>query len=234
MRKPSIVLLAGALLAAAAVVVERDAVLGGLGRYLVADGKPAPADAIVVMRGDEDNYDRAVAGAALFKAGDAPVVYVSSALSDEGTERLRAHGIAVPSGQQRIVSVLFQSGVPCGDILVDKNPGGGGTWGEMTRIKQMLASRQAHSVEIVTSWFHSRRVKLIADRLLEPAGVRGKVAVANSLNGPDNWWHFRYVTLTVGEEYLKLATQIAFGAMHFGDDSTVGAKVEPAPAHCGP
>ena len=104
-----------------------------MGSLLVAGGPPAKADLIVVMRGDEEFYDRALTAARLFREGFAPAVYVSSALTDKGSQQLRARGIEMPSGQENIVSVLRQSGVPCDRIILGRGAGGG-TEGEMRRV----------------------------------------------------------------------------------------------------
>src|SRR5256885_7132111 len=75
----------------------RPLVLTGIGGLLLTGGSPRNADVIVVMRGDEEFYDRAQTAARLFSQGYAPAVYVSAALSDAGSRELRSRAISVPS-----------------------------------------------------------------------------------------------------------------------------------------
>jgi uncharacterized SAM-binding protein YcdF (DUF218 family) len=173
---------------------------------------------IVVMRGDEEFYDRALTAARLFREGYAPAVYVSSALADRGSQRLRSRGIVIPSGQENIVSILQQSGVPCDRIILDRGPGGGGTEGEMHRVLRVAQARGAVSVLIATSWFHARRVAMLMRQVLRPSLADTLLVVADSEIGPHNWWTHRYAAITVLEEFVKLGLQATVGLIGFGDD----------------
>jgi uncharacterized SAM-binding protein YcdF (DUF218 family) len=191
--------------------------LRGMGSLLAAGDPPAKADLIVVMRGDEAFYDRALTSARLFREGFAPAVYVSSALTDKGSQQLRARGIEMPSGQENIVSILRQSGVPCDRIILGRGAGGG-TEGEMHRVLLIARARAAASVLIVTSWFHARRVAMLMRQVLRPTLAETLLVVADSEIGPHNWWTHRYAAITVLEEFVKLSLQATVGSIGFGDD----------------
>jgi uncharacterized SAM-binding protein YcdF (DUF218 family) len=196
----------------------RPLVLTGIGGLLLTGGAPRKVDVIVVMRGDEELYDRAQTAARLFRQGYAPTVYVSAALSDVGSRELRSRAISVPSGQDNIVAILRRGGVPCDRIILDRSSGGGGTAGEMQRVLRMAQASGASSVLIVTSWFHARRVAMLMRQVLGPTLMKRFLVVADSAIGPHNWWTHRYAAIIVVEEFVKLALEATVGSIAFGDD----------------
>jgi uncharacterized SAM-binding protein YcdF (DUF218 family) len=196
----------------------RPLALRDMGDLLVTGGAPAKAEVIVVMRGDEELYDRALTAARLFSEGFANAVYVAAALADRGSRQLRQRGVAIPSGQDNIALILRQSGVPCDRIILDQGPGGGGTASEIHRVLRMAQARGVSSVLIVTSWFHARRVAMLMRQVLRPSLADTLLVVADSEIGPHNWWTHRYAAITVLEEFVKLGLQATVGLIGFGDD----------------
>jgi uncharacterized SAM-binding protein YcdF (DUF218 family) len=196
----------------------RTPILIALGGMLDESEPPIEADFIVVVRGDEVYFDRALTASELFKAGYSKRVYISSALDDIGAESLRKHGVRLPSAQDNIASTLLQRGVPCDAIAIDEAAPGGGTLGEMRRIKTFMTAQNLHSVVIVTSWFHSRRTGAIANDVLVKFGKRAAVVVANSDAGPGNWWTRRYVAIIVLEEFFKAVLYEVIGDLNFLDN----------------
>ena len=229
MRRWRLLLLIVAVGVGAVLYAAGPIVLAGIGSFLVVGGTPGKADVIVVMRGDEEFYDRALTAARLFNRGYASAVYISAALADRGSQQLQARGITLPSGRDNIVSVLRQSGVPCDRIVVDRGSGGGGTAGEMRRVLQMTQARGISSILVVTSWFHARRVAMVMRQVLRPSLTDMLLVVADSSIGPHNWWQHRYMTITVFEEFVKLALQATVGSIGFSDDP----REEPGPAATG-
>lgn len=206
------------------VVVFHDAILSTTSRVLLYTESLQPADVIVVLRGDEVEFHRSISAASLFGRGLGKVVYVSTALNDEGPQRLRQDGIKLASAQEQIVSVLMQSGVPCDRLLLDGSSPGGGTIGEMKRIRSMMESKNFRSALIVTSWFHTRRTMRIARRILVPDGRIALIAAAGDTVGPDNWWHYRVSAIAVAEEFIKLFLDAAVGAIPFRDNPSSDAS----------
>src|SRR5260370_5072094 len=95
-------------------------------KLLIDSSMPIVADLVIVMRGDESSFERAQAGARLLRDGFASRIYVSSALDDLASTRLRTKGINIASPQQRIVSILRQNGILCDAVIVDLAPPGVG------------------------------------------------------------------------------------------------------------
>ena len=216
-------LVLGIIMSLVAVMAFRTAFLGFLGHFLIDADTLRPADVIVVMRGDEIEFRRSLTAATLFARRFGPMIYVSSALNDEAALRLRRDGIKIPSPQEELASVLMQSGVPCDHVLLDLRPPGGGTIGEMRRIRTMMESQRYRSALIVTSWYHSRRAARIARRILGTGGITSMIIAADDPIGPENWWPHRYVAIAVLEEFMKLCVDAFFGTIPFADDPALNA-----------
>jgi hypothetical protein len=203
---------------AAAAWIGRDAILQHAAGLLIDAGRPVPADLVIVLRGDEVEFARAQEGMLLLRQAFAGLLYVSSALDDRAVLRLRGEGIDIASPQQRLVSVLRQGGVACDAILVDMAPPGGGTEGELRRLRRVMQARGLHSVLIVTSWYHTRRTHLLATAILAPAGIAATVVQAGHGSESVQWWRRRYLAITVLEEFVKLGLERWFGTPAFADD----------------
>ena len=213
----------------AAVYVLRIQVLTSLGEFLVHDDAPARGDVIVAIRGDEVYFHRALTAARLFESGFAPYVYVSSALEDTATLPLRERGIQLPSARDNIVAVLRDAGVPCERILLDDSPPGGGSEGEIARIRAMLLARGFSSAILVTSWYHSRRVRAHAFAALKDTGRSALVVRSIEPTSATNWWTHRYVGIAVIEAYAKLTIELLPFGLSFADDPAQPRTVAVAP-----
>src|SRR5215475_10375700 len=104
---------------ALALYLFRLPLLTGLGRLLVTAAPPAHADVLVVMRGDETYFERALTAAELFHKGYAGRIYVCAAWVARAGAGLRREGLKMPSARENIVSVLRQHNVPCDRIILD-------------------------------------------------------------------------------------------------------------------
>jgi uncharacterized SAM-binding protein YcdF (DUF218 family) len=205
------------LLGALSAAVFRFPLLTALGSALVHADASRPADLIVVVRGDEWEFRRSLTAAELFRQGLSRTIYVSSALNDDGAPALHEAGVDLLTPQQQVAYVLIKRGVPCERIRLDQNPGGGGTFGEMTRIRSAMRALGSRSVLLVTSWYHSGRVARLASRILgEP--MRVSVVLAEETVGPANWWQHRYVAVAVVEEFAKNLLAPVSGLLSFNDD----------------
>ena len=205
--------------------VNRENLLRRAGTFLLDQDGAAKADVAVVVRGDEIRFGRALKATALLRGGFTDRVYVSSALDDLAARTLADRGIAVSSGQDNIVGVLAQLGVPCEDIIMDASPPGGGTAGEMRRLRDFMKATGLKSALLVTSWFHTRRLKLTAAKILPEFQIA--VVAADDAGAAQDWWRQRYVAQTVFEEYVKLLFFKLAITPGFSDDPPSGG----APGH---
>lgn len=188
------------------------------GKFLERTDAPFPADVIIVIRGDEIYFNRALTAARLFHQGLAPRVYVSSALDDLATPALRARGIIMNEGQANVAAVLMQSRVPCGQILLDHSEPGGGTAGELNRTRAMITSRGYSSALVVTSWYHTRRLRALLETAFKNSKVSLAIIAAEEPTNVSNWWLRRYIAIAVLEEYVKLIIAWLPFQPRFGDD----------------
>jgi uncharacterized SAM-binding protein YcdF (DUF218 family) len=199
--------------------VFRDPVLVVAGKFLERTDKPFSADVIIVIRGDEVYFNRALTAAQLFHEGLAPRIYVSSALDDLAAPYLAARGVIANKMQDNIARVLNQSHVPCDRILLDSDQPGGGTPGEVNRIRAMLAAQGYSSALVVTSWYHTRRLHVLLEAALKNSKISLAIIAADEPTNAANWWRRRYIAIAVLEEYMKLIIAWLPFQPRFGDDA---------------
>ncbi len=192
------------VVAAALVFVFRERILVGMGEMLLFTEDPEHADIIVMLRGGL--FERSVKAAELYRDGYADKVLVPRALSDETSDEFRRFGVTLPDGQEVTRDVLVQLGVDRSDIILSRPGAGGGTRGEAHRVKkELLGLPGVESFIVVTSWYHSRRVRGIYSDVFADTGLRFRVVASMyGKGGPDDWWRYRYVTLNVLTEFPKL------------------------------
>jgi uncharacterized SAM-binding protein YcdF (DUF218 family) len=198
------------------------AALETIGNVLRHQDEAVASDMIVVIRGDEFEFRRTITAAELLRHGLAKRIYVSSALNDASGEALREQGVYLLTPQERIASILVKLGAPCEAIVLDRGPGGGGTVGEMHRIRNAMSRLEVRSVLLVTSWYHSGRVARLARNALGRANLESRVIVAQDTAGPGNWWHQRYVSITVLEEIVKTVLGFLPATVSFADEPRLG------------
>jgi uncharacterized SAM-binding protein YcdF (DUF218 family) len=189
-------LIAGGILIAVVVVAV---VFFTVGSWLVVDDPVVHADAILVLSGRMP--ERAIAAARLYKAGYADQVWISPPLS--AAEELKAMHIAYIGEDFYNEKVLIAMGVPPDSIRILDHPDAN-TEAEVRQIAEDLRSSQLHSVIIVTSKPHTRRVRTIWRKLV---GTRPLMIVRypedDSYDGA-HWWRHTRDALDVVRETLGL------------------------------
>ena len=172
---------AALLLLAIAAYLSRSLWLGALGRALVEDDGPAKADAIVVLGGDVWGM-RLEMAARLVKAGYAPVVLISGAPAAYGANEA---DLAVPFIAREGYSAAWF--VPLHNAAMS-------TREESLLLLGELRQRQARSVILVTSDFHTARAARTLRAAARALGCRLEVRVVAAPDRyfrPDSWWRNR-------------------------------------------
>jgi uncharacterized SAM-binding protein YcdF (DUF218 family) len=145
----------------------------------VVNDAPTKADAIVVLSDDNFYADRATHAAELFRQGVAPVVVTSG-------RRLRPMaGIS-----ELMEHDLIERGVPKDKIVPFPNDADN-TLAQVTLIERFAGQHGWKKLILVTSNFHTRRTRYIAEKLA-PADLQ--VSVASARDGefdPEHWWENR-------------------------------------------
>jgi len=116
---------------------------------------------------------------------------------------------------------LTQLGVPETDIIVDHQKPGGGTYGEALRVKNLARKRPGTKrILVVTSWYHTRRAKIIYEEVFQDCDLDVMVipAVRYAESTCSDWWKYRYETASVLQELVKILTHYLRGLFKFSDD----------------
>lgn len=180
-----------------------------IGHWLVVNDPLAKADAIAVLSGRMPV--RALEAAALYRRGYASQVWLT--YSDEPAVTLKQMGITFVGEQAYNEEILEHEGVPKSAIHILEPPIVN-TAGEIEDISAALASQHATSVIIVTSKVHTRRVRILWNRL---AGGRKHVivrAASDDAFEPGHWWRTSNDALDVVREGLGILNAWAGLPLH--------------------
>jgi uncharacterized SAM-binding protein YcdF (DUF218 family) len=194
-RRPGLFVLAIlSLLLVVGVVLFRN-----VGHWLVREDALGKSDVIVVLSGGLPY--RAQAAAGVFKSGYAPAVWVSRPLGPR--EELAALGIQFVGEEEYDRKILLQQGVPDSAIRVFPDTIVN-TQDEVEEISREMRRDGMHTVIIVTSPQHTRRVRALWSKLV---GDDPRVIVRAAWDDPfdaDHWWRTTADVLAVVREAMGL------------------------------
>ncbi len=190
-----LLLLAAGLLGG--LYLGRGAVLPRLAGWLDVGQPPAQADAIMLLNGEAET--RAFAAAALWKAGWAPRILLSTVGADPQRENT-----TVPTEHEINLRVLQACGVPRGAVvLLDGRARS--TYDEAVAAADYLARSTPPRLLLVTSGFHTRRARWIFERVLAGHARQISVVAAAEDEPPAAaWWQSEPDFAAISGEYLKL------------------------------
>ena len=163
--------------------------LTALGSYLVRAGPPVHADMIVVLAGDFSG-NRVLLGGDLVRSGYAPKALVSG---PSGAYGLHESDLAIRLAEQH--------GYPASYFIALPNDSRS-TKSEADDVLAALKKWHAHTVDIVTSNFHTRRAGNIY-RAKAPGLDIHMVAAPDRDFTPDGWWKDRNAQKTFLIEWMK-------------------------------
>lgn len=149
------------------------------GGFWIVDETPVPADAVVMLSDDNFNADRAARAAQLYKAGWAPRVVASG-------RYLRPYASIAELEEHD----LADRGVPAAAIVRFAHHAEN-TKDEAAALAQLISSRGWKRILLVTSNYHTRRSRYLAEREFPPGTVLRVVAAPDSNYDPHSWWHTR-------------------------------------------
>jgi uncharacterized SAM-binding protein YcdF (DUF218 family) len=170
-----------------------------IGRWLVVEDPLVHADVIVVLSGRMP--DRALEAARLFKAGYADQVWISPPIAP--VEELNAMKIAYLGEDFYNEKVLIAKGVSPDSIRILEHADAN-TEAEVRQVNEDLRALQLHTVIIVTSKPHTRRVRTIWRKLV---GADPRMMVHYVQDDPfdgAHWWRHTRDALDVVRETLGL------------------------------
>jgi len=161
------------------VYLVRHPLLRLAGSVWIVDESPVRADAIVILGDDNFGGDRAARAAELFKAGWAPRIIASGRYLRPyaGISELEEHD-------------LVERGIPQSAVVRFPHYAED-TRDETIAIGQLISSRGWKRILLVTSNYHTRRSRYLAERTFPSGTVLRVVAAPDSEYDPRNWWRTR-------------------------------------------
>jgi len=180
-----------------------------IGRWLVVQNPLEKAHAIAVLSGRMPT--RAMEAAKLYREGYAPSVWLTN--SKEPGVSLNALGIHFDGEDFYNILILEHEGVPADAIRVLQPPTVN-TVDEIAAISAELARDGDGTVIIVTSKAHTRRVRILWNRI---AAGRER-AIVRAASGdpfvPGHWWRTTSDALDVVREFLGILNAWAGLPLH--------------------
>lgn len=183
----------------AAIVIVMVAALLSVGRWLEVEDPLVHSDVIVILSGRLP--ERAVEAARIFHAGYAEQVWISPPISP--VDDLKAMNISFLGEDFYNEKVLIAKGVPADAIRILDHPDAN-TEEEVRQVSEALRDLKYHSVIIVTSKPHTRRVRTIWRKLV---GSDPSMTVRYAQDDPydgAHWWRHTRDGLDVVRETLGL------------------------------
>ena len=174
----------------------RHNILGGIGQILIHEDSPVEVDAVFVLGGDPG--ERAAKAAELYRLGY--------------TEQILATGERIPpllqvldtliSEAELTQEALIHEGVDSSDIHIIVQ--GTSTFEESDIILGYAEQLNFKRIGIVSSKFHTRRIKRVFQKKFEAAGITPFIFGAEPLRYEvDNWWNNEEAMIFVNNEYMK-------------------------------
>jgi uncharacterized SAM-binding protein YcdF (DUF218 family) len=208
---PILVLVALAAIAIVAVPAVRGTILRAAGWALVVNEPIAPSDIIVVSL--ESGGAGALEAADLVQSGIATRVAVfTDPPSGEDYEFIR-RGLPYDDASATQISQLRSLGVT---DIVQIPTSEAGTNGEGEVFAPWCDQHQFRSVVFVTDRDHSRRMRLVLDRVMKAHATRVAVRPARfSGFDPDRWWETRAGSRSEIDGFLKLVLETVLHPISF-------------------
>ena len=160
-----------------------------LGRFMAAEDPLQKADAIFVFSGTR--VERPLEAYDLYRARYAPRIVVTRAVAEQAMSFVEEKGIRIASDFDLNRTVLLQLGVP-ESALITPTRIHDNTAEEAETLHELVQRYHWHTIILVSSKYHLRRVALATRRELAGTGVtlirRGS---RYDTSTPDRWWHRR-------------------------------------------
>lgn len=189
------------------------------GEYWIVDESPEHADAIVMLGDDNYAADRAARAAQLYKAGWALRVVASG-------RYLRPYASIAELEEHD----LIERGVPQAAI-VRLAHNAENTRDETAAVAQLMSSKGWKRVLLVTSSYHTRRSRYLAERQFPAGSVVHVISATDSDYDPGSWWRTRGGLKIFGHECVGMV--VAMWEMRHKDVQTAESSLLYAPqARC--
>lgn len=200
--KRMLIFICAVLLSGLVIFLLRFGILRMLGNYLIAEDRKGQVDAIFVLSGA--SQERGFEAARLVAEGYSDKVYTTGAIINP---TLKAVGIDSLSDavitRDVIAETLVSQGIT--EAQIRELEIGTSTYEESEGI--LGFSRQAgfKQIMVVSSKFHTRRIRQVFRKKFKKAGIQVLVRGAPPLNySIDKWWNSEEGLMFVNNEYVKM------------------------------
>ncbi len=166
------------------------------GGFWIVDEAPQRCDAIAMLGDDNFDADRAARAAQLFKAGWAPRIIASG-------RYLRPYASIADLEQHD----LMDRGVPQSAIVLFAHHAEN-TRDETIAIGQLIQSRSWKRILLVTSNYHTRRSRYLAERTFPSGTILRVISAPDSEYDPNDWWRTRTGWKIFGHEFVGMLVAI--------------------------
>ncbi|WNJ18836.1 YdcF family protein [Pontibacter sp. G13] len=172
-------------------------IMKGIGGVLISEDTPQPVDAIFVLSGL--SLERAPLAAEYWREGlSERIVAVGSNVNPA----LAGIGNPIPDAQLS-AKILLDLGVDTTDVFILEQ--GSSTWEESEAILGYANREDLHKVMIISSKFHTRRIRSVFFQKFKSDGIDVVVVGADPLDYDiDRWWEFETSLIFVNNEYIKM------------------------------
>ncbi|MBZ5695642.1 MAG: YdcF family protein [Acidobacteriia bacterium] len=188
------------------VYLVRHPLLRLAGGFWVVDEGPSASDAIVILGDDNYNGDRAARASEILRAGWAPRIIASG-------RYLRPYASIAELEEHDLTS----RGIPVSAIVRFAHRAEN-TREETAAIGQLISSHGWKRIIVVTSNYHTRRSRYIAERTFPQGTILRVVAARDSEYDPDNWWRTRAGVKIFAHEFVGMI--VALWELRHSDSQT--------------
>ena len=174
----------------------REPLLRGVGKLLIAEDTPMPVEAAFILSGYV--LERCTAGAEVYKQGMTPKLIVTG---ENTNQALQAVGMEITEAELAY-RALRKLEVDSAAIEVIER--GTSTFEESDEILGISQTRGYSRIMIITSKFHTRRVRSVFRDKFREAGIEIILRGAEPLEYDiDRWWESESAMIFVNNEYIK-------------------------------
>ncbi len=172
---------------------------GPMGKWLIEEDPLVKAEAIFVLGGKP--YERAKEGAKIFHQKYAPRIYTTGELVPSDVKAL---GLNIPEAQIT-KQALIREKVPLFKIKPIKE--GTSTFEEFEIIYRICKEKNYHSVIVVTTKFHTKRVQMLKEHFREENSYPLQIIVHGASAEEykeKKWWKYEAGLIFWFEELMKI------------------------------
>ena len=175
----------------------RKPIMRGMGNYLIYENELEEVDVIVVLSGGA--YDRGLEAAKLYDEEYAPFI-----ICPGGNQPPDFKALGIEMLESELTrEFMIQQGVP--ESSIEVIPEATSTLEEADVVLDYLLEKNLSSCIIVSSRFHTRRVKNAFKKKLQREDITVIIHGAPSSQYEESsWWENEYGMLAVNNEYVKL------------------------------